>query len=58
MNPQILTCTSKCQSLGVHVPPNENVCGHAVNGNAVNLKWNMTIALDVTLKKMESISIY
>ena len=27
--PQILACTPKCQSLGVHVPPNENVCGHA-----------------------------
>ena len=29
--PQILACTPKCQSLGVHVPPNENVCGHAEN---------------------------
>ena len=32
--PQILACTPKCQYLGVHVTPNENVCGHA----AVRLK--------------------
>ena len=42
---QILACTPKCQSLGIHVPPNENVCGHADLAEVASSSANPAILL-------------